>query len=69
MEVVFLLESTTACGQCQRRTIAVVRNTETSLDVPHCATIGDVGTAAAGKAVDQEVLSARGRTAQSKLDP
>ena len=60
MEVVFLCKGTTACGQCERRSIATIRDAETSLDVLHCATISDIGTAGAGEAVDQEVLSARG---------
>jgi hypothetical protein len=60
MEVVFLCKGTTACGQCERRTIAAVRNAETGLDVLHRATIGDIGTTGAGEAVNQEVLSARG---------
>jgi len=38
------------------------------LDVLECATIGDVSAAAAGEAVDQEVLSARVQTDQPKLD-
>jgi len=69
MEVVLLCEGTCACGQCERRTIAAIRDTKTSLHVLHCTTIGDIGTAGAGEAVDQEVLSTRGKIAQSKLDP
>ena len=69
MEVVFLIEGTSARRQRERRAIAIVRHTETGLDVLDCATIGDVGAAAAGEAVDQEVLSARVQTDQSKLDP
>jgi len=61
MEVVFLLGGTSsASGQFELRTIAAIRNTETSLDVLHCATIGDTGTTGTGGAVNKEVLSARG---------
>lgn len=61
MEVVLLLGGTSSAnGQCECRTIAAIRNTESSLDVLHCATIGNTGTTGAGGAVDNEVLSARG---------
>lgn len=59
MEVVFLIEGTSAFGQCERRSIPIIRHTETSLDVGDCATISNVGISTAGEAVDKEVLSAR----------
>jgi hypothetical protein len=60
MEVVFLGGASSASGQFERRTTAAIRNTKTSLDMLHCAAIGDTGTTGAGGAVDKEVLSARG---------
>jgi len=60
MEAVFLIGGT-ASRQCERRTSAAIRNTETSWDVLHCATIGDTGSTGAGGTVDKEVLSARGK--------
>ena len=47
MEVVFLFEGTTARGQGECRSIASIRNTETGLNVRHCATVGDIGTTGA----------------------
>ena len=60
MEIVLLIEGASACSQCQRRPIPIIRHTETSRDVSDCATISDVGGrgATAGEAVDEEILSA-----------
>jgi hypothetical protein len=59
MEVVLLVEGASACGQCERRSTAIIRHAETSLDMLDCATITDsIGASRAGGACYQEVLSA-----------
>ena len=59
MEVIFLIECASAWGQCEGRSTPIIRHTETSLDVSHCATVSDVTVDTAGEALDEEVLSAR----------
>jgi hypothetical protein len=59
MEVVLLIEGVSACGQCERRSIAIIRHTETGLDVFDRAAICEVTVSTAREAVDQEVLSAK----------
>jgi len=52
MEVILLVKGASACGQRERRTIAIIRHAETSLHMLYCATIRNIGASAAGEAVE-----------------
>jgi hypothetical protein len=58
MEIVFLIEGSRACRQCECRTITIIRDTQTRLYMFNRATVSDFRSGATGKAVDQKVLSA-----------